>query len=261
MSKKVSIIVPVYNGAQFISETLDSIYNQHYRNIELIVIDGASTDNTVEVVKAHKQQPDILISEKDKGMYDALRKGCERATGDYMCYINSDDRLLPYTLEQVVHKFETEKCDLVFGDVNYINETGDVIFMYKGVNFGYKAIKEICRVPFAQQSSFWTRDIYLKTGGFDSSLKYVADSKFLLQICLDPSVKKAYIPHPLGEYRLHGASFSVSVTDKMIVEHGRVMEQLELKRSGALWPVYEFYAKLVNLGGIYKKMTYKGTKF
>ncbi|UYQ92354.1 glycosyltransferase [Chitinophaga horti] len=261
MSKTVSIIVPVYNGALYIAETLDSIYNQSYKNIQLIVVDGASTDNTLEVVKAHKMKPHILISEKDKGMYDALRKGCEQATGDYMCYINSDDRLLPYTLEMVVQKFETEKCDLVFGDVNYINEQGDVIFMYKGVNFGHKAIKEICRVPFAQQSSFWTRDMYLKTGGFDSSLKYVADSKFLLTICLNPSVKKAYIPKPLGEYRLHGASFSVSVTDKMIVEHGRVMQELDLKRSGALWPVYEFYAKLVNVGGIYKKMTYKGTKF
>lgn len=261
MSKLVSIVIVVYNGQEYIQETLDSIWAQTYSNYELIVVDGASTDRTMEILEQKRGLIDVLISEKDEGMYDGLRKGFNRATGDYLCYINADDRLLPYALEKVVKKFEEEQCDLVFGDVNYINEAGNIIFSYKGMNFNYKAIRSIGRVPFAQQSSFWTREIYDRNGGFDKSLKYVADSKFLLSICLDPAVVKGYVPFPLGEYRLHGSSFSVSVTDKMVKEHHQMMEAFNLSDAPVSRYFYELIAKVVNVKGIYKKLTYKGTKF
>ncbi|SIN89883.1 glycosyltransferase family 2 protein [Chitinophaga niabensis] len=261
MSKLVSIVIPVYNGQEYIHETLDSILGQTYKNYELIVVDGASSDKTMEILERKRGLIDVLISEKDEGMYDALRKGFNKANGDYLCYINADDRLLPYALEKVVQKFEEEDCDLVFGDVNYINETGNIIFSYKGVNFNHKAIRSIRRVPFAQQSSFWTREIYDRNGGFDKSLKYVADSKFLLSVCLDPGVIKGYVPLPLGEYRLHGNSFSVSVTDKMVHEHHRMMAEFNLGGTSVSRYFYEMVAKVLNLKGIFKKLTYKGAKF
>lgn len=261
MAKLVSIIVPVYNGEEYIKDTLDSIRRQTFRDFELIVVDGLSKDKTLEVVKNHPQPVDILVSEKDEGMYDALRKGLDRATGKYLCYINADDRLLPYTLEKVVKKFEEGKYDIVFGDVNYISETGSIAYTYKGVNFSHQAIRNLRRVPFAQQSSFWTRDIYDRKGGFDKSLKYSADSKFLLSVCLDPAVRKGYIPYPLGEYRMHGNSFSVSVTDKMTAENKRMKQDLDLGESKVARYFYEMITKVVNARGIYKKLTYKGTKF
>lgn len=261
MSKLVSIVIPVYNGQEFIRETLQSIFGQTYRNFEIIVADGASTDNTLGIVNEYRSLIDVIFSEKDEGMYDALRKGFDRASGDILCYINADDRLLPYALEKVVEKFEHKKCDLVFGDVNYISETGGVIYSYKGVNLSRHAIRRLRRVPFAQQSSFWTREIYDRTGGFDKSLKYVADSKFLLSLCLDPSVRKAYVPLPLGEYRMHGSSFSVSMTDKMRAEHYRILAELQLQQRYVSSWFIEAFTKVRNLRGIYKKLTYKGTKF
>ncbi|RPD41795.1 glycosyltransferase family 2 protein [Chitinophaga barathri] len=261
MSGLVSIVIPVYNGQEYIKETLDSIFNQSYRNFEIIVVDGASTDSTMEIVAQHRGLIDVIISEKDEGMYDALRKGMDKATGEYLCYINADDRLLPYTLEKVVETFEKKNCDLVFGDVNYINEDGAVIFSYKALPLGYQAIRQLRRVPFAQQSSFWTRRIYDKHHGFDKKLKYSADSKFLLSVCLDPAVKKGYVPRPLGEYRLHGGSFSVSVTGKMQAEHHKMLQELNLPAASFRKYMYELYAKARNFKGIYKKLTYKGNKF
>lgn len=261
MSKLVSIVIPVYNGQEYIRDTLDSILEQTYSNFELIVVDGASSDGTMDILERKRGLIDVLISEKDEGMYDALRKGFSKANGDYLCYINADDRLLPYALEKVVQKFEEDNCDLVFGDVNYINEAGNIIFSYKGVNFNHKAIRSIRRVPFAQQSSFWTREIYDRNGGFDKSLKYVADSKFLLSVCMDPGVIKGYVPFPLGEYRLHGNSFSVSVTDKMQQEYHRMMAEFNLGGTTLSKYFYELVTKVVNLKGIYKKLTYKGAKF
>lgn len=261
MNKTISVVIPVYNGEEYIKDTLDSIQRQSFRDFELIVVDGLSKDRTLEVVGSHAQRPDILISEEDEGMYDALRKGLNLASGKYLCYINADDRLLPYTLEKVVKKFESGHYDIVFGDVNYISETGAIAYTYKGVNLGHQAIRNLRRVPFAQQSSFWTREIYHRKGGFDKSLKYSADSKFLLSICLDPSVKKGYIPFPLGEYRMHGNSFSVSVTDRMIAEHQRMKKELDLAENNVARYFYEMITKVVNARGIYKKLTYKGTKF
>ncbi|WP_119080310.1 glycosyltransferase family 2 protein [Chitinophaga alhagiae] len=261
MKKIISVVVPVYNGEAYIKDTLDSLRRQTFRDFELIVVDGASTDNTLQIVQSHPQAADLVISEKDEGMYDALRKGMAAAGGRYLCYINADDRLLPYTLEKVVRKFEKGGYDLVFGDVNYISETGAVAYTYKGVNLGWKAISHLRRVPFAQQSAFWTREIYERAGGFDKSMKYSADSKFLLSICLNPAVKKGYIPAPLGEYRMHGGSFSISVTDKMISEHHRMTASLPLTNSKLGRYFYEMVTKLVNARGIYRKMTYKGTKF
>ena len=259
--KLFSIVIPVYNGEDFIQETLNSIFAQTFQSYELIVVDGCSTDRTMEILRQHEDKIDVLISEKDHGMYDALCKGFNRSTGKYMCYINSDDRLLPDTLERVIKKFEEAKHDIVFGDVNYISENGDVIFKYKGINFSARAIESIKRVPFAQQSSFWTREIYNKVGGFDSSLKYVADSKFLLSICLDPEVKKGYVNAPLGEYRMRQNSFSVSATGEMREEHVLMLNQLKLNKLPIQKTYNELFTKLVNMKGIYNRMTYRGVKF
>lgn len=260
MNKLFSIVIPVYNGEQFIQETLDSIFAQTYRNYELIVVDGNSTDKTLHILYENKDRIDILISENDRGMYDALNKGFERARGDYFCYINADDRLLPEALEKVIQKFEEEDYDLVFGDVNFISETGDVIYSYRSINVGHKAIEYTQRLPFCQQSSFWTREVFFEKGGFDSTLKYVADSKFFFKVCLDPQTKKGHIPVPLGEFRLHSSSLSVGSSEEMEVETREMIDLMKLKKNIFLNVLYEIPLKAINFRQIIKKEFYRGSK-
>jgi glycosyltransferase involved in cell wall biosynthesis len=188
-NKLFSIVTPVYNGEKYLQDTLDSIRRQTFKDFELIVVDGGSSDNTMEIINLNSDLITKTVSEPDNGMYDALEKGFKLATGKYLCYINSDDRLLPHALEFVKSKMKEGKYDLVFGDVNYLSEQGDIVYTHKALLMPKYGVKYMRRLPFAQQSAFWTRDLYNRIGGFDSSLKFVADSEFLLKAYLNPTGK------------------------------------------------------------------------
>nr|WP_315177760.1 glycosyltransferase family 2 protein [uncultured Flavobacterium sp.] len=259
---KFSIVIAVYNGERYIQETINSIKNQTYQNYEVILIDGNSKDSTMEIVLKNKAFFSKIVSEADSGMYDAINKGFSFAKGTHYCYINADDILKSYALEKVAEVFKKNKSDLVFGDVEYIDEKSQFIYAMKGKKLSKKGVSYIRRVPFAQQSSFWSSEIYKKLGGFDATLKYVADSKFLLNLYLDPNAKIKYISKVLGVYRLHSDSFSVGSLSKMKIESKFMLTSLDsLKTNKFLKLYYEFLTKIINIGGIYKRKTYNGPKF
>jgi len=261
MKNKISVVIPVFNGEKFIQETLDSLYAQTYRNYEIIVADGKSNDRTLEILEGNKFKISKIISGPDKGMYDAANKGFQLATGDIFCYLNSDDRLLPEAFERVVAAFENTGADLVFGDVNYISETGKLIYSLKAMKLPKLAIRYLRRLPFAQQSSFWTRQIYQEIGGFDSGLSYVADSKFFFDIYLHPTVKTTHVAAVLGEFRMHNQSFSIGATKKMFEESQRMRSSYDGLRSNVvIKSFFELILKVINLKGIYLKKTYKGVR-
>jgi glycosyltransferase involved in cell wall biosynthesis len=227
----------------------------------VILVDGQSTDATMKIVNTNESFFHKIISEKDNGMYDAINKGFKYASGDIYCYINSDDLLKKYTLEKVSRMFYDTKADLVFGDVEYIDENGNFIYKMNGTKLSKKGISYIKRVPFAQQSSFWTAQVFNEIGGFDSSLKYVADSKFLLGILLSKNTKYKYIPNTLSAFRLHSDSFSIGSAIKMESESTAMRNNLDLlKNNYILRLYYEFFTKIRNIKGIYQRIKYKGHK-
>ena len=124
---KVSIITVVFNGIRTIEQTIKSVLNQSYKNIEYIIIDGGSTDGTLDIIRKYENYLSYIISEPDHGIYDAMNKGIQKSTGDIVGIINSDDWYEVNTVSQVVERFESFAVDLVYGDINFIGKNGEII--------------------------------------------------------------------------------------------------------------------------------------
>jgi glycosyltransferase involved in cell wall biosynthesis len=173
----VSIITPVLNGAGTIKHTLTSVAAQTYRAIEHIVVDGGSTDDTLEIVESSSRAarlPVRWISEPDRGMYAAINKGLRLAKGDILAYLNSDDLYFPWTVGAAVRALQ-QGSDFVFGDVAIITRSAQTttfrLQFYRRFDANYYIHREI----LAQATVFWTRRAMERIGPFDPSLQYLGD--------------------------------------------------------------------------------------
>ena len=125
LNPKVSIITVVYNGAEYIEQTIQSVINQSYKNLEYIIIDGGSTDGTQNIIKKYEQNIAYWVSEKDAGMYHAMNKGWQKATGDIIGVLNADDYYLEETIQKVVAVFENQNTAIVFGGMTKLRKIGE----------------------------------------------------------------------------------------------------------------------------------------
>lgn len=204
---KISIITSVFNNKEYIAEAIESLLNQSYKNIEYIVIDGASTDGTTEIIKSYKDKIDKFISEPDEGIYDGLNKGIRLTTGDVIGFLHSDDL---YTsnkvIENIVKQFEVDNgLDGVYGDLIYTSKynTNKVLRYWKSRAFDEALLKKGW-MP-AHPTLFLKREVYEKYGKFDLSFKIAADYDFMLRV-LSAGVKVKYIPQVLYKMRVGGES-------------------------------------------------------
>lgn len=181
MSPLVSVITPSFNCAKYIENTILKIQNQTYQNIEHIIIDGGSNDNTIEILKKYKDKI-TWISEKDSGMYDAINKGFKMARGEILTYINTDDFYeSDRTIEIVVDKFKEHKnIDFSYGHCSFVDENGKFMYTYKAPKFMKEYSIAFPRGTFAQPTCFWRRKVHTS---FDDNLQYVADAKFFRYLC------------------------------------------------------------------------------
>ena len=166
---KITVVTPNYNQAAFLEQAICSVINQQYPNLEYIIIDGGSTDASVEIIKKYQDNIHYWISEKDKGMYDAINKGFSRSTGKIMCWINSDDVLWDGALMYVGNLLSLNPdIKWLQGWPTVIDEEGKIIFQRKPVySRFYFYLKRYERTfSFIQQeSTFWTRETWEKAGG------------------------------------------------------------------------------------------------
>ncbi len=204
---KVSIITATYNSEAAIETALRSVSAQDYQNLELVVIDGKSKDNTVAVVKEKYNRPSVIISESDKGIYDALNKGILTATGDIIGFVHSDDFLAsPEVISGIVEAFSKYEVDGVYGDLQYVHkeDTSKVIRYWKSEVFEPPLLKGGW-MP-AHPTLFLRKEVYEKHGLFNLDYKIAADYDLMLRIFQDPVLKFKYLPRVITRMRVGGAS-------------------------------------------------------
>lgn len=206
---KVSIITATYNSAITIEGCINSVLSQSYPNIEYIIIDGASKDETPKTVASFAEEnPNILYtSEPDKGIYDALNKGIKKASGDIIGFLHSDDFFEnENVIQHIIETFEQKKCDGVYGDLKYVNAENQnkVIRFWKSQPFHQSLLKKGW-MP-AHPTLFLKKDVYQKHGNFDLNFKIAADYDFMLRILKDDTLKFTYFPQVITNMRIGGAS-------------------------------------------------------
>ena len=205
--QKISIITVVWNNASTIKDAIDSILNQTYENIEYIVVDGASTDGTVEIIQSYGDKISKFISEKDKGLYDAMNKGIGLATGDIVGILNSDDFYKSNdVLETVVNEFIRKDIDCLYGDLEYVaaHDTDKIVRYWKSKEFEDGLFQKGWHP--AHPTFFIKREFYDKYGVFNLDFKISADYEIMLRFLEKYKLKSSYINKTFVKMRIGGES-------------------------------------------------------
>jgi glycosyltransferase involved in cell wall biosynthesis len=199
---KVTVITPSFNQAQFLERTIISIHNQGYRNLEHIVIDGGSTDESVEILEKYENRLAYWHSRPDKGQSDAINQGASKATGQYMMWINSDDLLMPGALDSFVEVFRSNPdADLVYGDQVEIDNSDQVTKRVYSSPFDIANFIHEINVIIPQQSAMWTTEIFNRVGGL-KLFKYAMDYDMIYRM-YDAGGTFVHFPAYLSAFRIH----------------------------------------------------------
>lgn len=209
LDPKVSVVTVCFNSASTIEQTIQSVISQTYYNIEYIIIDGGSTDGTLDIVNKYKDKIAYFVSEQDHGIYDAMNKGIQAATGEYIGIINSDDWFESNAVELFVNTFRTHlNTDIVCGDmIVYWEQSGVMHTRRASSDVGLHTLEKTMSV--LHPTMFVKKSFYQKYGVFDTSFKVAADYDLALRAGMN-KVVFTYIPHILAHFRLNGVSSQVN---------------------------------------------------
>ena len=209
---KITIVTPSYNQGRFLERTILNVLDQNYSNLEYIIIDGCSTDNSIEIIKKYATYLSYWISEKDNGMYDAINKGLKIASGSILAYLNSDDIYQPDTIQTVVDYFQKyQETFLVYGDTNYIDAEDNFICTYRYPAFKYARYIQLNWSSIPQQASFWRREVHEKIGYFNSEFKMAGDFEFYARV--GKHYRIDHLKQVLASQRIHAETLSCTRSD------------------------------------------------
>ena len=209
---RVSIVTPSYNQARYLESTINSVLGQDYKNLEYFVIDGGSTDGSLEIIKKYEKYLAGWVSEIDHGQTDAINKGFSRCTGDIYAWLNSDDTYQPGAVQEAVNFFQQNpNAGLVYGDTNFIDETGKVRGRFPAAQTDYKKLRQ-GYVHIPQQAAFFKGEIWKQVGPLDPDFYFAMDYDLWVRIArVAPLV---YTPRLWANFRLHGDAKTISADDR-----------------------------------------------
>ena len=251
---KISIITITYNSAATLEDTLRSVVSQDYPNMEYLIIDGKSKDNTLAIADKYKDKISKVVSEKDKGLYDALNKGIKNATGDVIGMLHSDDLYANNTvISKVMKKFEDDPTiEGVYADLVFVNrnDTNKVMRSWEAGAYEEDAFLKGWMPP--HPTFFVRKEVYEKFGGFNTELKLSADYELMLRLIHKNKIKLAYLNETIVKMRMGGVS-NVSFFIKL---KANIEDKLAWKMNGLKPNLLTTFLKPLRKLGQYFKRAY-----
>lgn len=203
---KVSIVTTTYNSATTIRDTLESVKSQDYPNIEHILVDGRSSDDTIKIISSYPHVAQC-VSEEDQGLYDAINKGIRMSTGDIVGILNSDDFFPePNIISSIVEAFEKQKVDAVYGDIAFVKPENlkKIVRYYSSKKFHPRKFAQ-GYMP-AHPSFYAKRSCFEKLGYYQLDYKIAADFELLMRFLMNPEIRTYYLPKVIVYMRTGGVS-------------------------------------------------------
>jgi len=206
---RITVVTPSYNQGRYLEETIESVLMQRYPNLEYFVIDGGSTDDSVAIIKKYSDKMKYWISEPDRGQSHAINKGLRQATGEIMCWLNSDDVFLPGALACMGEMFQrSPRVDVLMGYTLLVDAEKRIEkCVYNLIKF--TALAKHGVIPFSQQSMFWRRELMNRAGYLDESLQTSMDTDLWIRF-LKSGARVRRINRYCAAWRLHDACKSVA---------------------------------------------------
>lgn len=212
---KISIITVSYNSSETIEATIKSVLSQSYPDIEYIIIDGKSKDSTMEIVNKYRDKIGVIVSERDKGIYDAMNKGVALSTGDVVGILNSDDFYADeHVIRDVVNKFRETECDALYADLVYVNrgQEDQIIRVWSAGEYRPGRFLKGWMPP--HPTFFVKKSLYDRLGSYNTTLRSAADYELMLRFIHKNKIKLAYLPRIITKMRSGGQS-NVSLRNRL----------------------------------------------
>jgi glycosyltransferase involved in cell wall biosynthesis len=222
---RISIVTPSYNQGQFIEETIRSVLLQGYPNLEYIIMDGGSTDDSVEIIRKYEPWLSYWVSEPDRGQADAINKGWRRATGAYITWLNSDDLLKPQGLERSMGVLWNEKLDLVYGPIETIDVDSSIIEISVCWPFSLEQMVRYIRNPVPQPGFLMRQTMLQEVGYLDDSLHFIMDYDYWIRLALWGASTRS-LPYVLAAFRRHADAKSSKIRLRWIIEMYRIHDKV-----------------------------------
>ncbi len=216
----VSIITPSYNQANFLEETICSVLDQEYPNLEYIIVDGGSTDGSLEIIQKYADRLAWWVSEPDQGQTDAINKGFSQAKGEILAWLNSDDTYLPAAVAEAVGFLQAHpEIGTVYGDANLIDDEGNIIGRFPAKQTDNRRLmRGYVHVP--QQATFFRTELWRKVGPLDPTFFFAMDYDLWVRLSQHAPLK--YYSRLWANFRLHGGAKSIEADDRCWPEMVRV---------------------------------------
>jgi glycosyltransferase involved in cell wall biosynthesis len=225
----VSIVTPSYNQGKYLETTMRSVLAQDYARIEYILIDGGSTDSSLDIIRTYEDQLAYWVSEPDQGQTAALNKGFEQAQGEVFAWLNADDTYLPHAVSEAVAFLQAHpEVGMVYGDANFIDAEGRVIGKFNAQQTSYQRLRR-GGVYIPQQAAFWRASLWHRVGPLDPSYYFAMD--YDLWVRLAQVTQLRYLPgHVWANFRLHDDAKTIAADERCWPEMLRIH-----RRDGGGW--------------------------